>query len=147
MARTLEEDISLLESKIDNLIVEAKKYSISDLVGNELRVSTVCNFVQRRNPILSINTSTLFLLAKKVDLLSDNTESYFLSIHYFIEKFIEKYIDVVNVTALVNAGLAKKTLDKMFDIKIGNPFRLNTMVRYAQIVEEKQEEWSDLEDV
>lgn len=147
MARTLEEDIRLLESKIDNLIVEAKKHTISDLVGDRLRISTVCNVIQRRNDILSINTSTLFLLAKKVDTLSDKTESYFLTIHYFIEQFIEKHINVVNVTALVNIGLAKKSLDKMFDIKVQNPFRLNTMVRYAKIVAEQQEVWGDLEDV
>ncbi|WP_239710597.1 hypothetical protein [Mammaliicoccus sp. E-M21] len=147
MTRTLEEDIRLLELKIDELIVEAKKYSISDLVGNKLRISTVCNVIQRRSDILSINTSTLFLLAKKVDTLSDKTESYFLTIHYFIEQFIEKHIDVVNVTSLVNIGLAKKSLDKMFDIKIQNPFRLNTMIRYAKIVAEKKESWGDLEDV
>lgn len=147
MVRTLEEDIRLLELKIDELIVEAKKNSISDLVGDRLRISTVCNVIQRRSDILSINTSTLFLLAKKVDTLSDKTESYFLTIHYFIEQFIEKHINVVNVTALVNIGLAKKSLDKMFDINIRNPFRLNTMVKYAKIVAAKQEVWGDLEDV
>lgn len=147
MTSKLEQDIHLLEMKIDELIIEAKKYTISDLVGNKLRISTVCNVIQRRSDILSINTSTLFLLAKKVDTLSDKTESYFLTIHYFIEQFIEKHINVVNVTALVNVGLAKKSLDKMFDINIQNPFRLNTMVKYAKIVADKQEVWGDLEDV
>lgn len=78
---TIEDDIKSIEQIINDLISETKKYSVSDLVSKDVKISTICRFRQRRDDIFSINTDTLFKIAKRLDELNDKEKKLEKTLH------------------------------------------------------------------
>ncbi len=131
----LDNDIKNLEDTVDNIIEIAKKYSIYDFISGGIKITTIRRFTQREKDILSISTDTLRKICKRIDELSDNTFSYLYKLNYLLEDFVNKNIDVLKTKKLVDLGISRETLKRMKNNEEGQPYYLNTLVKYARLVE------------
>ncbi|MDW4502943.1 hypothetical protein QI113_12160 [Staphylococcus saprophyticus] len=131
----LDNDIKKLEDAVDNIIEIAKKYSIYDFISGGIKITTIRRFVQREKDIFSVSTDTLRKICNRIDELSDNTFSHVYKLNYLLENFVNKNIDVLETKKLVELGISRDTLKRMKNNAKGQPYYLNTLVKYARLVE------------
>lgn len=131
----LDNDIKKLEDAVDNIIEIAKKYSIYDFISGGIKITTIRRFVQREKDIFSVSTDTLRKICNRIDELSDNTFSHVYKLNYLLENFVNKNIDVLETKKLVELGISRDTLKRVKNNAKGQPYYLNTLVKYARLVE------------
>ncbi|WP_150879537.1 hypothetical protein [Staphylococcus aureus] len=131
----LESDIQKLKNNINDIVETAKKYSIYDFISGGIKITTIRRFVQREKDIFSISTDTLREICKRIDELSEETFSYLYELNYYLEVFVNKYIDITETKKLVDLGISRDTLKRMRKNEKGKPYYLNTLFKYAKLIE------------
>lgn len=135
----LSEDIKNLENYILYLTRRSKSHATTDMILGGIRQSTIINFNYKieDNP-LNITTLTLYKIVHRLDELENNPTSYYDELHSLVKNFIEKYILIDDIGQLVKMDLNYITLNKMKDYQLTTPYRLITLKKYAEILEEKR---------
>lgn len=135
----LSDDIKNLENYILYLTRRSKSHATTDMILGGIRQSTIINFNYKieDNP-LNITTLTLYKIVHRLDELENNPTSYYDELRSLIKNFIEKYILIDDIGQLVKMDLNYITLNKMKDYQLTTPYRLITLKKYAEILEEKR---------
>lgn len=135
----LSDDIKNLENYILYLTRRSKSHATTDMILGGIRQSTIINFNYKieDNP-LNITTLTLYKIVHRLDELENNPTSYYDELHSLVKNFIEKYILIDDIGQLVKMDLNYITLNKMKDYQLTTPYRLITLKKYAEILEEKR---------
>lgn len=135
----LSEDIKNLENYILYLTRRSKSHATTDMILGGIRQSTIINFNYKieDNP-LNITTLTLYKIVHRLDELENNPTSYYDELHSLVKNFIEKYILIDDIGQLVKMDLNYITLNKMKDYQLTTPYRLITLKKYAEILDEKR---------
>lgn len=135
----LSDDIKNLENYILYLTRRSKSHATTDMILGGIRQSTIINFNYKieDNP-LNITTLTLYKIVHRLDELENNPTSYYDELRSLIKNFIKKYILIDDIGQLVKMDLNYITLNKMKDYQLTTPYRLITLKKYAEILEEKR---------
>lgn len=135
----LSEDIKNLENYILYLTQCSKSHATTDMILGGIRQSTIINFNYKieDNP-LNITTLTLYKIVHRLDELENNPTYYYDELRSLIKNFIKKYILIDDIGQLVKMDLNYITLNKMKDYQLTTPYRLITLKKYAEILEEKR---------
>lgn len=135
----LSDDIKNLENYILYLTRRSKSHATTDMILGGIRQSTIINFNYKieDNP-LNITTLTLYKIVHRLDELENNPTSYYDELRSLIKNFIEKYILIDDIGQLVKMDLNYITLNKMKDYQLTTPYRLITLKKYAEILDEKR---------
>lgn len=135
----LSDDIKNLENYILYLTRRSKSHATTDMILGGIRQSTIINFNYKieDNP-LNITTLTLYKIVHRLDELENNPTSYYDELRSLVKNFIEKYILIDDIGQLVKMDLNYITLNKMKDYQLTTPYRLITLKKYAEILEEKR---------
>lgn len=135
----LSDDIKNLENYILYLTRRSKSHATTDMILGGIRQSTIINFNYKieDNP-LNITTLTLYKIVHRLDELENNPTSYYDELRSLIKNFIEKYILIDDIGQLVKMDLNYITLNKIKDYQLTTPYRLITLKKYAEILEEKR---------
>lgn len=135
----LSDDIKNLENYILYLTRRSKSHATTDMILGGIRQSTIINFNYKieDNP-LNITTLTLYKIVHRLDELENNPTYYYDELRSLIKNFIKKYILIDDIGQLVKMDLNYITLNKMKDYQLTTPYRLITLKKYAEILEEKR---------
>lgn len=135
----LSDDIKNLENYILYLTRRSKSHATTDMILGGIRQSTIINFNYKieDNP-LNITTLTLYKIVHRLDELENNPTSYYDELRSLVKNFIEKYILIDDIGQLVKMDLNYITLNKMKDYQLTTPYRLITLKKYAEILDEKR---------
>lgn len=136
---SLDKDVKQIKDYILYLIEQSKKHPTTDMILGGIRQSTIINFNYKvvDNP-LNITTVTVCKIAKRLDKLECNTESYHKEFKEIIKHFIKTYILIDDINNLTKFDLNYTTLHKMKDYSLKTPYRLTTLEKYARILKEKE---------
>jgi len=137
---SLEESVQQLEQHILDLISASKRHTFTKMVMGNIPSATLYNFTYmvQENP-LAINSNTLKKVAVRLDEL-ESCNHYYKDLQKEVSHFIKTYIMVDTIGELMKLDLNYVTLHKIKDVKLNTPYRMTTLVKYAQIVEEKRGE-------
>ncbi len=128
-------DLKEIEDYIKFLISQSKKHTPTEMILGNIPHTTILNFnyVLYKNP-LSINSTTLRKIVIRIDELEGET-SYYKELSKLIKKYVEKNIMIGSIPYLTKEiGLNYTTLHKIKDFKLTTPYRLITLKRYGEKV-------------
>lgn len=133
----LEQDIKQLENHIRMLIKASKDHTITEMVMGRIPPATLYNFnyVIVDNPF-AITSITLKKVAKRLDELEPN-QSYYKDLIRNVANFVNTYIMVDSIHALTKLGLNYITLKKIENTQLDNPYRMETLIKYATLIDKK----------
>ncbi|MGJ7589091.1 hypothetical protein [Staphylococcus shinii] len=132
----LEKDIKQLSVKIEEIVEEAKMYSIYDFIQEGIKITTIRRFKQKEKSIFSISSDTIKNICLVIDNKSTKNKSYFYEINDVLSEFVESHIDILDNKTLMEIGITKVTFDKMRRNKLGLSYNLNTLIKYARIIDD-----------
>lgn len=132
----LEKDIEQLSIKLEEIVEEAKIYSIYDFIQEGIKITTIRRFIQKEKGIFSISTDTVRNICLVIDDKNTKNKAYFYEINHVLSEFVESHIDILDDKTLTDIGITKGTLDKMRRNKLGMSYNLNTLIKYARIIED-----------
>lgn len=135
----LEQDIKQLEDHIRMLIKASKDHTTTEMVMGCIPPATLYNFnyVIMNNPF-AITSITLKKVAKRLDELEPN-QSYYDNLIQTVTHFVNTYIMVDSIHVLTKLGFNYITLKKIENTQLDNPYRLETLIKYATMINEKIE--------
>ncbi|HDE3815405.1 TPA: hypothetical protein PET91_002558 [Staphylococcus aureus] len=128
-------DLKEIEDYIIFLISQSKKHTPTEMILGNIPHTTILNFnyVLYKNP-LSINSTTLRKIVIRIDELEGET-SYYKELSKLIKKYVEKNIMIGSIQYLTKEiGLNYTTLHKIKDFKLTTPYRLITLKKYGEKV-------------
>lgn len=136
---SLANDLKQIEDYILYLTEQSKKHATTDMILGGIRQSTIINFNYKvaDNP-LNITTVTICKITKRLDELEKEPSSYQKDFKKMIKDFIKKYILIDDINNLIKYDLNYTTLHKIKDYTLKTPYRLITLKKYAEILEDKK---------
>lgn len=137
---TLKQDCDALEEFILEIIEASKKHSVTDMVKGDVSVTTIQRFKYPSDKEPFAVTSTILKkIAKRLDVLED-CEYYLPTLISMIKSFINSHILVCELAVLNEKGLNYKTLRKIRDFSLDEPYRISTLIEYAEKLENNTKE-------
>ncbi len=135
----LNQDIERLENHILMLIQASKHHTTTEMVMGDIPIATLYNFNYSivDNPFC-ITSNTLKKVALRLDELEPH-EAYYQNLRAIIAHFIDTYILVDSVHELTKIGLNYTTLKKIENKQLDIPYRIETLIKYAKLIEQSSE--------
>jgi len=135
----LNQDIERLENHILKLIQASKHHTTTEMVMGDIPIATLYNFnyAIADNPFC-ITSHTLKKVALRLDELEPN-QQYYRNLQTMTAYFIDTYILVDSVHELTKIGLNYTTLKKVENKQLDIPYRMETLIKYAKIIEQSSE--------
>lgn len=134
--KDLEKDIEQLSIKLEEIVEEAKAYSIYDFIQEGIKITTIRRFIQKEKSIFSISTDTIRDICLVIDNKNTKNKAYVYEINHVLSEFVESHIDILDNKTLTDIGITKGTLDKMRRNKLGMSYNLNTLIKYARMIDD-----------
>ena len=135
----LNQDIERLENHILTLVQASKQHTTTEMVMGDIPIATLYNFnyAITDNPF-GITSNTLKKVALRLDELEPN-QQYYDDLRTITAHFIDTYIMVDSVHELSKIGLNYITLKKIENQQLDIPYRMETLIKYARIIEQSLE--------
>lgn len=135
----LNQDIERLENHILTLVQASKQHTTTEMVMGDIPIATLYNFnyAITDNPF-GITSNTLKKVALRLDELEQN-QQYYDDLRTITAHFIDTYIMVDSVHELTKIGLNYITLKKIENQQLDIPYRMETLIKYARIIEQSLE--------
>jgi len=135
----LNQDIERLENHILTLVQASKQHTTTEMVMGDIPIATLYNFnyAITDNPF-GITSNTLKKVALRLDELEPN-QQYYDDLRTITAHFIDTYIMVDSVHELTKIGLNYITLKKIENQQLDIPYRMETLIKYARIIEQSLE--------
>ena len=135
----LNQDIERLENHILTLVQASKQHTTTEMVMGDIPLATLYNFnyAITDNPF-GITSNTLKKVALRLDELEPN-QQYYDDLRTITAHFINTYIMVDSVHELTKIGLNYITLKKIENQQLDIPYRMETLIKYARIIEQSLE--------
>ena len=135
----LNQDIERLENHILTLVQASKQHTTTEMVMGDIPIATLYNFnyAITDNPF-GITSNTLKKVALRLDELEPN-QQYYDDLRIITAHFIDTYIMVDSVHELTKIGLNYITLKKIENQQLDIPYRMETLIKYARIIEQSLE--------
>lgn len=135
----LNQDIERLENHILTLVQASKQHTTTEMVMGDIPIATLYNFnyAITDNPF-GITSNTLKKVALRLDELEPN-QQYYDDLRTITAHFINTYIMVDSVHELTKIGLNYITLKKIENQQLDIPYRMETLIKYARIIEQSLE--------
>jgi|SRR5699024_6682812 len=139
MINKLSDDKAQLINFMKEIRHACKQHTASDIVAGRIPIATVYHFIYEMDlESLSITSVTLKKLTRRLDELDQSDYTYRLQT--LVANFVKHHINVAKKPKLIEWGLTYDVINKINDFDLNKSYRMQTLIKYADIVQNKHKE-------